>query len=157
MKRKIKTKMGLACLSGLLLLASGSYAQQKTSVASSGATTAIQAYDISRENMLQGTVVAFTKLSKIAPMGAHVTVQTSAGVIDVDLGSAQLLDAANVSLSSGESVKIVGETLPFGQGTQFFARILQKGDQAVALRSTRGFPLKPMGAVKVSKQSGGVS
>ena len=59
--------------------------------------------------------------------------------------SAKLLQANHFTLAAGDSVRIVGESLPFGGGSQFFARIIQKGNQSVALRSARGFPLRPSG------------
>jgi hypothetical protein len=127
----------LICTSGW---ASPAAAQQKQAQ-----TTAPQneAYEVSRETVLQGTVVNYTADSSTAPLGAHVTVQTTSGVVDVHLGNAQLLDANHFSLAAGDSVRIVGENLAYGQGTQFFARLIEKGGQSVALRSVRGFPLRP--------------
>src|SRR5262249_49440047 len=103
-----------------------------------------QAYDVGRETVLEGTVVTYTASSQVAPLGAHVTVQTSSGRVDVHLGNAQLLDASHFSLASGDFVRIVGETLPYGQASQFFARLIQKGTQSLALRSIRGLPLRPV-------------
>jgi DNA/RNA endonuclease YhcR with UshA esterase domain len=104
-----------------------------------------QSYDPSREVSLQGVVLSFTENSSVPPLGAHVSVQTSSGTLDVHLGSAKLLQASHFTLVAGDSVRIVGENLPFGGGSQFFARIIQKGNQSVALRSARGFPLRPNG------------
>jgi hypothetical protein len=104
-----------------------------------------QSYNPSREISLQGVVLSFTENSSTPPLGAHVSVQTSSGTLDVHLGSAKLLQANHFTLAAGDSVRIVGESVPFGGGSQFFARIIQKGNQSVALRSTRGFPLRPSG------------
>lgn len=150
MKKIIPIGRVCAGLGVLLWLAVTGGAQQK----SPGMAPASPAYDVSRENVLQGTVVAFTRMSTTPPLGAHVTVQTSSGIIDVHLGSSQLLEANHFSLTSGQSVKIVGESLPFGQGAQFFARVIESGSQSVALRSVRGFPLRPAGHVKTPKQGG---
>jgi hypothetical protein len=148
MKHRNRTGGGTACTAALILsavifmggLASSSAAQQKQ-----GQTTPPQneAYAVSRETLLQGTVVNYTADSSTAPLGAHVTVQTTSGVVDVHLGNSQLLDANHFSLAPGDSVRIVGENLAYGQGTQFFARLIEKGGQSVALRSVRGFPLRP--------------
>ena len=129
-----------ALISGMGGLTSSSAAQQKQAQ-----TTVPQneAYAVSRESMLQGTVVSYTPDSSTPPLGAHVTVQTASGVVDVHLGNAQLLEANHFSLASGDSVRIVGENLAYGPGTQFFARLIEKGSQSVALRSVRGFPLRP--------------
>jgi hypothetical protein len=113
-----------------------------------------QAYEMSRETALTGTIVQFVKNSSVAPLGAHVVVQTGSGPVDVQLGDPRLLQANSLSLTAGDNVRIIGEALPYGQGTatQFFARVIQKGSQVLNVRSVRGFPLKPM----ASKSNGGV-
>jgi hypothetical protein len=100
-------------------------------------------YDASRETVLEGNVVQYTPASSVAPLGPHVTVQTSSGVIDVHLGRAGRLEANHFSLASGDRVRIVGEMVPYGTGTQFLARVIQNGNQVLAVRSTRGLPLAP--------------
>ncbi len=64
--------------------------------------------------------------------------------MDVELGSAHLLASKNFSLNPGDAVKITGETVALGNGTQFVARVVQKGDQTIAVRSVRGFPIRPL-------------
>jgi hypothetical protein len=140
---------GWLCVSLLSAMAAG--AQQKPAVASANG----RAYDMSRETVLQGTVVAYTASSTVAPLGAHVTVQSGASVIDVHLGNAKLLDANHLTLSAGDAVRIVGENLTYGQGTQFVARLLQKGNQVLQVRSTRGFPLVPATAKFGQRTEGG--
>jgi hypothetical protein len=81
-------------------------------------------------------------------------IQTASGQVDVHLGNARLLTANHFSLSAGDSVRVVGENVAYGTGTQFFARIIQKGSQTLALRSTRGFPLRPTS--KAGKSEAGV-
>jgi hypothetical protein len=49
---------------------------------------------------------------------------------------------------------VVGENVSHGTNSQFFARIIEKGSQTVALRSARGFPLRP--ASKAGKSEAGV-
>ena len=100
-------------------------------------------YDVSREVSLQGTVVSFTENSSTPPLGARISIQTSSGILDVHLGNAKLLQHDKFSVAPGDTVRIIGENLPYAGGTQFFARIIQKGSQAVALRSPQGFPLRP--------------
>ena len=99
------------------------------------------AYSVSRETTLQGKVVGYSATSSTAPMGAHVKVQTSSGVVDVHLGNAHLLAASHLSLAAGDAVSITGENVPFGSGTIFAARVIQKGATSVALRSKNGMPL----------------
>jgi hypothetical protein len=121
---------------GTLLLCGSAGAQ----TASSPSAQVLQSYNPSREVSLMGTVVKYDAAST-APMGAHVLLQTSAGQVDVHLGNARLLQSGNLQLNAGDNVRIVGETLALGDTTFFAARIVQKGTQAVILRSRLGFPL----------------
>ena len=98
-------------------------------------------YDVKRESDVVGTVVAYSANSKTAPFGARATVQTSSGVMEVHLGDARLLAANHYSIETGDTLRIVGETLATGNANLFVARIVQKGTQALAVRTTRGFPI----------------
>jgi hypothetical protein len=150
MKRLTRIGIGGAWLASAFLLSITASAQQKTQSISQRD----QAYDVSRESALQGTVVAYTAMSTTPPLGAHVTVQTASGLVDVHLGNAHLLAANHLTLSSGDTVRIVGENLAYGNGTQFVARLVQKGNQVLAVRSTRGFPLSPTGKLAQRPEGG---
>jgi hypothetical protein len=104
----------------------------------------LAAYDLKRETTLIGTVQSFTPAAQVAPLGAHVTLETSGGLVDVHLGNTRLLAANKFIIQSGETLRIVGEIVSTGTGTQFVARIVQKGTQALAVRSVRGIPLSYM-------------
>jgi hypothetical protein len=141
MTRLLPWRVGIGWLAGVLLLSAITNAQQKADRVPQRNFS----YDISRETVLQGTVVQYTPVSSVAPLGPHVTVQTGSGVVDVHLGSARLLEANQFSLNSGDSIRIVGENVAYGTGTQFLARVIQKGSQVLAVRSARGLPLAPIG------------
>lgn len=98
-------------------------------------------YDARRETSLVGTVQAYTNAPQAPPFGAHVTLQTSTGIVDVHLGDPKFLAANHFAIQSGDTLRIVGETVAYGSGTQFVARIVQKGTQALMVRSVRGIPL----------------
>ncbi len=103
----------------------------------------LQTYDVNREISLIGTVVKYETASSVPPMGAHVTLQTASGQVDVHLGNARVLQAGHLTLNAGDNVRIVGEPMALGEGTYFAARIVQRGAQAVAVRNAKGFPLTP--------------
>jgi hypothetical protein len=151
MKRLTRMVIGGAWLTGALLLAITAGAQQQKAQT---VTQKTQAYDVGRESVLQGTVINYTAASTTAPLGAHVTLQTASGPVDVHLGNAQLLAANHFSLSVGDSVRIVGENVAYGTGTQFLARVVQKGNQTLAVRSVRGFPLSPSGKFGARTEGG---
>lgn len=146
MKLSIKLFLSSGVFAAALLSAPFSGAQQKL-------TTVPQVnnvYEVSKEIVLQGTVISFTANSHVAPVGAHAMIQTSAGPVDVHLGNASVLKQGEIFLAAGDSVKIIGQLQPFGNGSYFAARILQKGNQSVALRTTNGIPLSPKRAATTS-------
>jgi len=98
-------------------------------------------YDVKRESQVVGTVVAYEAHTKTAPFGARATVQTNSGLIDVHLGDPRLLAANHFSIETGDTLRIIGETLTTRNTSLFVARIVQKGAQALAVRTARGFPI----------------
>jgi hypothetical protein len=139
MKLNIRLCFGSASLAGILLFPGFSGAQQKQMPVAQANIS----YDLSRETVLEGTVVSFTSNSKIPPLGSHVTIQTASGPVDVHLGSEALLKSNDIFVAAGDSIRIVGESQPYGGGSFFAARVLQKGSQSVTLRNSNGIPLSP--------------
>ncbi len=139
MIRTNKIRLGLLALGIVLGSSISTHAQQS----SQPDVQQLRSYNLSRESFLLGTVVKFTSASETPPMGAHVILQTSSGQIDVHLGNARVLQAGHLELNPGDSVRIIGEPLAFGDSTYFAARIVQKGAQAVAVRNTKGFLTTP--------------
>jgi hypothetical protein len=143
----------LAIPAAVLFAASAALGQQQAAPAVN-----LAAYDLKREGTLVGTVTSYTAAASTAPFGARLTLQTSSGVVDVHLGDARLLSANKFSIHTGDTLRIIGETVTLGSVTQFVARIVQNGNQAVAVRSTRGFPLSYVAprSTNSSKPQGGV-
>ena len=139
MKFKIRPVLLLFMLAGSLTLCLSASAQQ----AMPSDAQLPRTYNASREISLVGTVVRYETSSAIPPMGAHATIQTASGQVDVHLGNAKVLEANQFTLNVGDNVRIVGEPMAFGEGTYFAARIVQKGTQTVAVRNAKGFPLSP--------------
>jgi hypothetical protein len=125
--------IGNAVLAAAILLSTAA-AQQRTPLVSPRPT----AYDTTRETICQGTVLSYTEDSPVPPIGAHVTVQTSTGTVDVHLGPALYLRANHFSLSAGDSVRIVGASITLHNSAIFIARIVQRGQQSIVIRSLRG-------------------
>ena len=101
------------------------------------------AYDVARESVISGKIVQYSSASTTPPLGAHISLQTGSGTIEVHAGNAKLIEASHVSLQPGDAVSITGENVTFGNSTVFVARIIQKGSQSVAVRSKNGVPLLP--------------
>ena len=142
MKLNGRKAIGNAVLAAVILLSTAA-AQQRTPIVS----PRLAAYDTTRETICQGTVLSYTEDSPVPPIGAHVTVQTSTGTVDVHLGPASYLRANHFSLSAGDSVRIVGASAALHGGDIFIARIVQKGQQSIVVRSLRGY-LQATGAAR---------
>lgn len=130
-------KLWVICIAAIALWCGGARGQQPTAAPSAHTGE----YDVKRESDLVGTVVAYSANSKTAPFGARVSLQTSSGVMEVHPGDARLLAASRFSIETGDTLRIVGETLATGNTNLFVARIVQKGTRALAVRTTRGFPI----------------
>ena len=97
------------------------------------------AYAASRETVVQGTVVKYEESSKAAPIGAHATVQTASGIIDVHLGPSSYLRNNHFSLAEGDTVRIAGAQALVKQRKVLLARTVQRGSDTISVRSPRGF------------------
>ncbi len=143
MKPTIRSITTTLMLASALSFCHSVSAQQSAQPAAQPDARRVQSYDLSREVSLIGTVVKYDTASSVPPIGAHLTVQTASGQVEVHLGNAKVLLANHLELNTGDSVRIIGEDLAFGSGTIFAARIVQKGTQAVAVRNTKGYLLTP--------------
>jgi hypothetical protein len=145
MKLNMRMCLSSAVFAGALLSVTFAGAQQQTPAAQSNLT-----YDMSRETTLTGQVISYTAESSVAPIGAHVSIQTVYGPVDVHLGSAKLLEQKHFTLTAGDSVHVTGEVISVGQGSTFAARIIENGSQSVTVRNTKG-QLLQMPAVHVPR------
>ncbi len=143
MKPTISSITATLMLASALSFCHSVSAQQSAQPAAQPDARRVQSYDLSREVSLIGTVVKYDTASSVPPIGAHLTLQTASGQVEVHLGNAKVLQANHLELNPGDSVRIIGEDLAFGSGTVFAARIVQKGTQAVAVRNTKGYLLTP--------------
>src|SRR4051812_14684414 len=104
MKRLVRWSIGAAWLAGVALSPVVSKAQEK----SPAILQTNRGYDVSRETVLQGTVLRHSASSTIAPLGPHVVLQTASGQTDVHLGNAKLLENNHFTLASGDTIRVVG-------------------------------------------------
>lgn len=131
-----------------VFLASSLFAQQKQVV-----EQANFAYDVTKESLVQGTVISYTAASEVAPIGPHAKIQTSSGVVDVHLGNSQYMKQNDFFLAPGDSVSMVGMSEPVGTQTVFLARVVRKGNQTVTLRNVNGVPLAAKPAANARPRS----
>jgi archaellin len=153
MTRLFAWRIGIACFASVVLFAATGAAQQKSSATPQ---QRLSMYDRARELSVQGSVISYAENSTVAPLGPRVLLQTASGTLDVHLGNAALLQSNHFTLATGDSVRVIGENVAIGSTTQFLARLIQKGNQAILLRSPNGFPLRPTASSAKSAGQKGV-
>ena len=143
MNIKVRLLVGFAPLAVAVTLAATASAQhaQPAQQTDTRVSARSAAHDATQEVVVQGTVLNYSENSVSRPNGAHVTIQTSTGPIDVHLGPSSYLRSHHFSLATGDSVRFVGAMSFANTGSVLLARIAQKGSQTIAIRSTRGFLL----------------
>jgi hypothetical protein len=134
MKLNIRLCFSCAAFAGVLLYGSFAGAKPQQTPTAQGNTS----YDVSRETTLVGKVLSYTSESAAPPIGAHVSIQTVYGPVDVHIGSAKLLEQNHFTLSAGDSVRITGEVISSGQTATFAARIIENGTQSITVRNSKG-------------------
>jgi hypothetical protein len=149
----MKTRwMGMAGWLAISMLIAGiSVSPMRGQEKTAAATEQPRAYDVSREVTLVGKVVSYSVSNATPPLGPRVVLQTPSGTIDVHLGNPRLLEANHLVIESGDTLRIIGEELALGDGKQFVARIVQKGTQALAVRTAGGFLLSPVASKDTAK------
>ena len=101
-------------------------------------------YDVTQETTLAGTVadISTTAAPKALP-GAHLTLTTPNGAIDVSLGAFVFAGKGSLPVTGGEQVELTGISKVL-QGRQvFLARLLKVGDNVYAIRNSHGLPITP--------------
>lgn len=133
------TKLLAAALSFLLWPALPARAQ-------SGSAAAQQAvpYDISKETRVQGTIQSVDSSGSHLPVGTHILVQTSDGVVDAHLGPLNKASLDALNLNAGESVTLTGMDQALPGGNVFMVRILTTPSRVVILRNERGYPVRSL-------------
>src|ERR1700753_4090090 len=74
-------------------------------------------YQVGREVTLVGTISSVVENSTTGPLGTHVMVQSTSGLVDVHIGSAKYLAMNNLNLKTGDQVRILGENFSVGADT----------------------------------------
>jgi hypothetical protein len=103
------------------------------------------AYDVSKEITLTGTVSDVVKKPSAGMLlGTHLTLATtSKGSVDAHIGSYAGRDKHLDSLAAGQSIKAVGMMLTLKQGQVFIVRTIEVNDETITVRNKNGFFVGP--------------
>jgi hypothetical protein len=103
-------------------------------------------YSVSRELRIKGVVEAIRSDpgSRALP-GAHLTLLTQAGRLDVHLGPATLEGAEAYGLRTGDQVEVTGCMVSYKEQSVLLARLVKRGNRVLTFRTKLGFPIASRG------------
>jgi len=101
-------------------------------------------YDMSKEVQVRGTIQQIDTSSGRVPVGIHILVQTTSGVVDAHLGPLNKASLDALNLSVGESVALTGMNESSASGSLFLVRLLTTSTRIVILRNERGYPVRSL-------------
>jgi hypothetical protein len=99
-------------------------------------------YDLTKEISVQGTIQKIETGGSAGPIGTHILIQTSEGVVDAHLGYSSAVKPANLGVSEGENVTVIGMMQVLGGNNVMLARVLTTSSRVFVLRSERGIPVR---------------
>ncbi len=112
--------------------------------ANSQSNAAITAYDLSKEVVVQGNIQKIDTAGDRVPMGAHLLVATSTGVVDAHLGTLNAASLKLLGLYNGEAVSMTGITETENGNSILLVRVLNVAGHDFNLRNKNGLPLRTL-------------
>jgi DNA/RNA endonuclease YhcR with UshA esterase domain len=138
---KIMNRASKLFLSGVAILLF-SVAPAIAQSAAPAAQSAAVPYDIAKEVKVQGTVQKLETSDGTGPIGTHILIQTSSGVVDAHLGFSSAVTPAKLGVAEGQNVTVIGMMQDVGGNSVLLARVLTTSSQVFVLRSERGIPVR---------------
>ncbi|MGH9757552.1 MAG: hypothetical protein ACRD4M_07420 [Candidatus Acidiferrales bacterium] len=117
---------------------------RSATAANSQSNAAITVYDLSREIVVQGNIQKIDTAGDRVPMGAHLLVETSTGLVDAHLGTLNAASLKLLGLYNGEAVSLTGITESENGNSVMLVRILNVAGRNFTLRNKNGLPLKSL-------------
>ena len=141
MNRNQIWKLILPVLAAGLVCARPALAQSSQSAGSS-TNSFIQVYDVTKEVKVEGTIQKIETQTPNLPMGTHVLIQTTQGVIDAHLGAGPAAKPSFLGISEGEDVTLVGMMQTVGGNQILLTRLLTTPSHIFVLRNEHGIPVR---------------
>ena len=115
-------------------------AQTRSSHAQTDALVPV--YDLAKEIKVEGTIERIDGFGTSGPIGTHILIQTTSGVIDAHLGFGAAASRRYLGISVGESVTVIGMMQSVGSGSVLIVRILTTPSHIFVLRNEHGVPIR---------------
>jgi hypothetical protein len=111
--------------------------------------------NVSQEITLTGNVSRV--LTKGAPgmiAGAHLLLETPAGIVDASLGRFGLRGNGALSVAAGQQIEATGVMKTIHAKSVFLVRTVKIGDEIYTIRNQHGFPVSPQARERASQKGG---
>ena len=106
------------------------------------ANSAVTPYDMTKEIKVQGTIQKIETSGGSGPIGTHILIQTTDGVVDAHLGFGPAVKPSTLGITEGQSVAVIGMMQNLDGGSVLLARVLTTSSRVILLRSERGIPVR---------------
>ena len=99
-------------------------------------------YDAQTEQTVEGVIETIEgQPSPLMLAGAHLTLLTATGKLDVHLGPVEPRNDRTYGLRIGDRVEVTGSVIRFNGQPVLLARTVKHGDQVLTLRNRLGIPV----------------
>lgn len=106
------------------------------------ANTMVPAYDLTKEVKIQGTIQKIDGFGTNGPIGTHILLETSNGVLDAHLGFGAASSPKYLGIAIGQNVTVTGMMETVGDTSILMARILTTPNHVFVLRNEHGIPVR---------------
>ena len=159
--RKVSARLFLVFGAMFVLFCSMPAEAQSSNSASAENSSGLEAYDVTREVKIQGTIQQIDNSGERAPLGTHLLIATAQGVIDAHLGALNAASRKILNLSAGQAVELTGMIETENGNSVMLARLMTTPTHVVILRNENGIPIHSLvrasGAIAPSStQKGGL-
>jgi hypothetical protein len=99
-------------------------------------------YDLTKEIKVRGTIAKIEMSGTRARIRTQVLIQSTRGVVKVQLGYGPAVNPGYLGISTGQRVQVTGMMEKVGSSTMLLARILTTPDRISLLRNECGIPIR---------------
>jgi hypothetical protein len=111
-----------------------------------GQAAAPVGYNAANELVVRGTIAqVVTHPAPGLPLGLHLMVSSTQGVVDAHLGPYLAPVAGQKGLAPGAAVQMLGVITHLPAGDVFLVRAISVGSETIVVRSRSGIPVRQLG------------
>jgi hypothetical protein len=99
-------------------------------------------YNLTKEIKVRGTIAKIEMSGTRARIRTQVLIQSTRGIVNVQLGYGPAVDPGYLGISTGQPVQVTGMMEKVGSSTVLLGRVLTTPDRISLLRNECGIPIR---------------